>query len=138
MNQSEIHYNIAELFVRFFLAILLIFQGFDKLFVVKVKHVIKLFKEESEQKHIPNILISVTAYFTSITEFFGGLLLVLGLFHEIVTIWLCIDMLIVAIAFSRLKPIWDLHHVFPRVILLTFILLLSNYFYFGLDTLLHK
>lgn len=138
MSQTDLNYSIAELFVRCFLGILLVFQGYDKLFVVKVKNVINAFHNDAEQKKVPNFLVVITSYFTSITEFFGGILLIIGLFHNIVSIILVINLLIVALAFSFLKPIWDLQHVFPRVILLTLILLLSNYFYLGIDTLLIK
>jgi len=138
MNQPELNYNIAELFVRCFLGILFIFQGYDKLFVVKVKNVVNAFHHETDRKHIPDFLLVFTSYFTSITEFFGGILLVTGLFHQIVPVILAINLLVVAFAFSFLRPMWDLQHVFPRVVLLTLILLLSNYFYFGLDTLILK
>jgi putative oxidoreductase len=136
MNQPELNYNIAELFVRCFLGILFIFQGYDKLFIVKVKNVVNAFHNETDRKHIPEFLLVFTSYFTSITEFIGGILLVTGLFHQFVPIILAINLLVVAFAFSFLRPMWDMQHVFPRVILLTLILLLSNYFYFGLDTIL--
>lgn len=138
MNQTELNYNIAELFVRCFLGILFIFQGYDKLFVVKVKNVVNAFHNDADKKHIPEFLLVFTSYFTSITEFIGGILLVTGLFHQFVPLVLALNLLIVAFAFSFLRPMWDLQHVFPRVVLLTLILLLSNYFYFGLDTLIFK
>ena len=138
MNQTELNYNIAELFIRCFLGILFVFQGYDKIFVVRIKNVVSAFHNETDRKKIPSFLLTFTSYFTSINEFFGGILLILGLFHLIVPILLAVNLLVVAIAFSVLKPIWDLQHVFPRVILLLIILLLSNYYYFGLDTFLLK
>ena len=136
MYTYDLNINIAELFIRCFLGILITFQGYDKLFVVKLKNVISTFKEDAERKNVPYFLIAFTVNFTSITEFFGGILLILGLFHNVVMLFVAIDLLIVGLAFSFLKPVWDLHHVFPRVILLTLILLLSKYFYFGIDTLI--
>jgi putative oxidoreductase len=136
MSQIDLNFSIAEVFVRCFLGILFLFQGYDKLFVVKIKNVINAFHHETDRKHIPSFLLYFTSYFTSITEFTGGILLITGLFHQYVPIILVINLLIVAIAFSFLRPMWDLQHVFPRVILLTLILLLSNYFYFGLDTII--
>jgi putative oxidoreductase len=136
MSQIDLNFSIAEVFVRCFLGILFLFQGYDKLFVVKIKNVINAFHHETDRKHIPSFLLYFTSYFTSVTEFTGGILLITGLFHQYVPIILVINLLIVAIAFSFLKPMWDLQHVFPRVILLTLILLLSNYFYFGLDTII--
>jgi putative oxidoreductase len=138
MNQPDLNLSIAELFVRFFLGVLFVFQGFDKLFIVKIKNVISAFQNEAGQKNVPRFLVAFTSYFTSITEFIGGLLLLLGLFHHASYIILCFNLVVVAIAFSFLKPMWDMHHVFPRVILLVLVLVLSQYFYFGLDTLFIK
>ena len=138
MDQSLLNFNIAELFVRCFLGILLIFQGYDKLFVVKIKNVVIVFQNETERKNVPNFLVVLISYFTSIVEFFGGILLVVGLFHNQIHIVLCIDLLLVSFAFSYVNPMWDLKHVFPRAVLITSVLLLSNYFYFGIDTILFK
>ena len=136
MSQADLNFSIAEVFVRCFLGILFVFQGYDKLFVVKIKNVINAFHNEADRKHIPQFLLIFTSYFTSVTEFIGGLLLITGLFHQFVPVVLAINLLIVAFAFSFFRPMWDMQHAFPRVILLTLTLLLSNYFYFGLDTLL--
>jgi putative oxidoreductase len=133
MTHTDINLNIAEVFVRCFLGILFIFQGYDKLFVLKIKNVVSTFQNEASEKNVPKFLITLTSYFTSITEFFGGILLVTGLFHEIVIILLALNLLVVGVAFSFMNPIWDLKHVFPRVILLTIVLVLSHYFRFGLD-----
>jgi putative oxidoreductase len=135
MSQPDLNYSIAEVFIRCFLGILFLFQGYDKLFIVKIKNVINAFHIDTDRKQIPRFLLVFTSYFTSITEFIGGILLITGLFHQFVPIILVINLLVVAFAFSFLRPMWDMQHVFPRVILLTLILLLSNYFYFGLDTL---
>lgn len=138
MSDQDLNFKIAEVFVRSLLGVLFLFQGYDKLFVVKIRNVVNAFHSETDRKHIPEFLLIFTSYFTSITEFFGGLLLVIGLFHQIIPVILAINLLVVTIAFSFIRPMWDLQHVFPRVILLTLILLLSNYFYFGLDTLILK
>ncbi|MCF8422848.1 MAG: DoxX family membrane protein [Bacteroidia bacterium] len=138
MYENDINFNIAELFLRCFLGILITFQGYDKLFIVKLKNVINTFKEDAVRKKVPYFVIIFTSYFTSITEFFGGILLILGIFHDLVPLFIALDLLIVGFAFSFLKPVWDLHHVFPRVILLASIILLDKYFYFGIDTLIMK
>lgn len=138
MSDQELNFKIAEVFVRCLLGFLFLFQGYDKLFVVKIRNVVNAFHNETDRKHIPEFLLIFTSYFTSITEFFGGVFLVFGLFHQIIPIILAVNLMIVTFAFSFIRPMWDLQHVFPRVILLTLILLLSNYFYFGLDSLILK
>ena len=72
MSQIDLNFSIAEVFVRCFLGILFLFQGYDKLFVVKIKNVINAFHHETDRKHIPSFLLYFTSYFTSITEFIGG------------------------------------------------------------------
>ena len=138
MIHDDLNYQLAEAFIRCFLGILFVFQGYDKLFVVKIKNVVNAFHNDAQQKNVPNGVVVFVSYFTSITEFFGGMFLILGLFHSLVPILLGLNLLIVALGFSFLKPIWDLQHVFPRVVLLVIILLLSPYYYFGVDTLLLK
>lgn len=136
MTHTDINLNIAELFVRCFLGILFIFQGYDKLFVLKVRNVVSTFQNEASEKNVPGFLVTITSYFTSITEFFGGILLLAGLFHEVAIILLALNLIVVCVAFSFLNPIWDLKHVFPRVILLTIVLVLSHFFRFGLDAII--
>jgi len=136
VSLSEYNLNFVEFYLRFFLGILFTFQGYDKLFVLKIKQVVVTFQEDALRKGIPLYLIFIVSYYTSIIEFFGGVALMLGLFHELVYLLLALNLLMVAFAFSVMKPVWDLHHVFPRVILLGIIIILSKHFLFGLDILI--
>ncbi len=133
MNEIEVSLRLSELFVRLFLAILLVAQGYDKLFVIKISQVIDTFLVDARQKRIPYFFIAFSAYFTSIVEFSCGILLLLGLFHDVAIIVLIIDFLVVCIGFSILNPMWDLKNVFPRLLLLIITIMLSPFFYFGLD-----
>lgn len=118
--------NIAELLVRLFTGIVFMFQGYDKLFRIKIPGVVDAFKAESENAKIPGTLISGLAYYTSYVEFFGGLFLVIGFLTNYTLYALSLDLLFVTIAFSYLEPMWDMKHVFPRLILLVFLLLLPE------------
>ena len=138
MNTLDVNMSLAELFVRLFLGIILIFQGYDKLFVVKIKNVVSMFNSDSSKKNVPHSLVVFTSYFNSIIECFVGLLLIIGLFHQEVLILTSISLLIVTTGFSFLNPIWDLKHVFPRVLLVVILFILTNHFYFGLDTIILK
>ncbi len=138
MNATEINLQVAELFTRVFLGLLLVAQGYDKLFVIKIKQVINIFIDDARQKKVPYFFIAFSSYFTSVVEFFGGVYLILGLFHEAVYVLLAINFIVVNIGFFILKPMWDMQHVFPRVILLIIIIILSPLFYFGLDTILFR
>lgn len=101
----EVDYNFAvfELVFRLFCGVLFIYQGFDKLFVVGMKNVIETFSSEANRKRVPKFFVVVSSYFSSIVEFVGGALLILGLFKPIVLTLLGIDLVIVAIAFSTIQ-----------------------------------
>ena len=136
---SEYKIQFAELFIRCFAGILFFFQGYDKLFKVKMVSVTDTFMRDASRYNVPRFVVSFVAYFTSIIELLGGLLLVLGLFTEVAVLALCLDLLIVAFAFSFLDPMWDLRYMFPRLALLVLLLLLSNQsVLFGLDYFLRK
>ena len=122
MSDSKL--QIAELLLRCFAGVLFLFQGYDKLFIIKMSTVIETFRSDASQHHVPKFLVTVLAYYTSIVEFFGGLLLILGLFTNYTLYALGFDLLAVAFAFSCVEPLWDMKHVFPRFILVILLLLL--------------
>lgn len=112
--------------LRVILGILFFFQGYDKVFKVKMPGVIEFFKEESRHRPIPHFLLAVSAYFTSYVEFICGGLLILGLFKYAALYLLGLDLIIVCGAFSMLKPMWDMQLLFPRLILLGIVLFLPS------------
>ena len=88
---------------------------------------------------VPRFLIFIVAFATSIIEFLGGVMLILGLYKNITLTLLGIDILIVTVAFSFLNPIWDMKHVFPRLLLIVMLMMMPNeWFHFSLEKLLHK
>jgi putative oxidoreductase len=110
--------------VRVVLGILFFFQGYDKIFKVKISGVVEFFHDEMQHKKIPSFLLMASAYFTSIVEFVCGGLLVLGLFKTYAYYLLGIDLILVCGAFSVLKPMWDMNMLFPRLLLLAILLYL--------------
>ncbi len=128
---------MAEFLVRVFLGILFFFQGFDKLFVIKMPEVVNSFMKDAERRHIPQGLVATISYFTSIIELIGGASLILGLFSNYAIIFLGLDLIIIAFAFSMMQAMWDLRHVFPRLLLLVILLVLPPHsHFFSLDFLL--
>lgn len=135
----EIKYYIVEFLVRLFCGIIFLFQGYDKLFTVKITGVVDSFSLETSKLHVPRFLIFIVAFATSIIEFLGGVMLILGLYKNITLTLLGIDILIVTVAFSFLNPIWDMKHVFPRLLLIVMLMMMPNeWFHFSLEKLLHK
>lgn len=131
------NFQIAEFLLRSFAGILFLFQGYDKLFRVKIKGVIDVFAADADRYHIPRPLLTVVAYYTSLVEFLGGTLLLLGLFRSYALYALGLDLLLVSLAFSYMNPMWDLKHLFPRLLLIAALLLVSeNYCRYCLDAFL--
>ncbi len=120
------HESVVYFVFRVILGILFLFQGYDKVFNLKIRGVILYFKEESKHKHIPEFVLVVTAFLTSFLELACGGLLVIGLFQTTAFYLLGLDLIIICAAFSILKPMWDLHLVFPRVVLLGALLCFPN------------
>ena len=135
MNDHKL--QIAELFVRLMAGILFLFQGYDKLFKVKMVGVIDVFTVEAEKNRIPHSLLVTMAYFTSIIEFFGGIMLLLGFCTTFILYAMGLDLLLVSLAFTYVKPMWDMKFVFPRfVLIVTLLLMPEHYRFFSLDRLI--
>jgi putative oxidoreductase len=122
----EYKLQITETIIRVFAGILFLFQGYDKIFNVKISGVVANFLEEAEHHHIHKPWVTLVAYYTSFVEFIGGLFLIFGFFTNYSLILLGVDMVLVAFAFSVMNAVWDLRHVFPRLMLIVTLLILPN------------
>ncbi len=122
MNTYPFEFGIFV--ARVFLGILFFFQGYEKVFRLPVREVIDSFHDSAQARHLPDALLKFGVYFTSYTELIGGFLLIAGLFKYYALLFLGVDLLFVALAFSILRPMWDMGHVFPRLVLLLFLLCL--------------
>lgn len=118
------HEIVLSFVLRVILGVLFFFQGYDKIFNVKMSGVISFFKEEARNKPFPGFLMTPSAYLTSYVEFIAGGLLILGLFKTWSLYLLGLDLILVCGAFSMLKPMWDMSYLFPRLILLAILLYL--------------
>jgi|LauGreDrversion4_2_1035121.scaffolds.fasta_scaffold40644_4 uncharacterized membrane protein YphA (DoxX/SURF4 family) len=134
MQVYQLH--VFEFLIRVFAGTVFLFQGYDKLFNLKLKQVVDTFDDEAEKKHIPKPLVIISSYYSSIVEFFGGILLIIGLFKPIVLTLLGLDLIMVALAFSTLEAMWDLKHVFPRLVLVGLLLVMpTEWEFFSLSNL---
>ena len=66
---------------------------------------------------IPHFILVISAIYSSLIELIGGFCLITGLFTKYALYALGLDLIMVVIAFSLLKPLWDMTLVFPRLIL---------------------
>jgi uncharacterized membrane protein YphA (DoxX/SURF4 family) len=130
---------IADLFLRCVAGLLFFFQGYDKLFRLGLKQVVKTFHYDAETHHVPGFFVWMITIYSSFVEFFCGLLLILGLFQTGALLLLGVDIILVVFAFSFMKPMWDMKHVFPRfVLLITLLIIPASWGKFGLDQLIFK
>ncbi len=118
--------SVAVLFARIILGILFFFQGYEKIFKIKIHNVIIAIAPSYKKLKFPDFLVSLTAYTTSFIELIGGFLLIAGLFRYEAYYLLGIDLLIVSIGFSLINSMWDMQYILPRLLLLILLLLLPT------------
>lgn len=116
----------AATILRVILGILFFLQGYDKVFRVGIKSVIETFEYPMKSKNIPPFILVLSAYYTSFAELLGGLFLILGFMKNYSLYLLGIDLIMVSTALGMLKPMWDMEHVFPRLVILIALLLIPD------------
>lgn len=117
---------IAVLIARLILGILFFAQGYDKVFRVKLEGVIATFAQPMHNNGVPRLVVVMAAYYTSYIELLGGFFLIVGLAKGYVMALLGLDLILVAAAFSMIKPMWDMQYFFPRLVLLLFLLIVPS------------
>jgi len=115
---------IALLGIRVIAGTLFFAQGYDKLFVLGIRNVYQPFEQLLSQKKIPTGLLKTGILISSVIEFIGGIMLMAGFMRDAALVLLLANMCFVAVAFSMVRPMWDMQHYFPRLALLLIVLLL--------------
>lgn len=88
---------------------------------------------------LPDFLLLITAYYTSLIELIAGLLLIIGLKTNYALYALASVLVIVTIGHGLKEPIWDLSHVMYRTALLIPLLLLPrNLDIYSIDNLINR
>jgi putative oxidoreductase len=86
---------------------------------------------------MPRLLIILGTYFTSYVELICGFLLIIGLFEFTSLFLLGTSLIVASIAFSVISPMWDMKFLFPRLLLLLFLMLMPITFdVFSVDSLI--
>ena len=116
----------AGLFARVFLGLLFFLQGYDKIFRMKISKVIEEIHAPLAERGVPEFFSAFGAYLTSFIELIAGSTLIIGF----ATYWslylLGFDMLFAALAFGLVQPMWDMRHIFPRLALLIFLMVIPS------------
>ncbi len=116
----------AAFIVRVFLGIVFFLQGYDKVFRIGVRQVIQTVNQSLSSKGIPKIFSIIGAYFTSYCELVCGAFLIIGFLKYYCLYLLGFDLIFAAVAFGIIEPVWDMKHIFPRLALLIFLMVIPS------------
>ena len=116
----------AAFIARIFLGFAFFLQGYDKVFRLGVKQVIQTVHQPLSSKGVPKMFSVTGAYFTSYVELICGAFLIIGFVKYYCLYLLGFDLLFAAIAFGIVEPVWDMKHIFPRFVLLLFLLIIPS------------
>jgi putative oxidoreductase len=115
--------SVAPLLTRVLLGILFFMQGYDKIFKIGIANVIETIRPAYRKMKLPDFMIAFSAYFTSFVEFACGLFLIVGLLKYVSLYLLGLDLIIVSFGMSAINSVWNMELVFPRFLLLLFLLI---------------
>lgn len=104
------------LLIRTVTGTLFFFQGYDKIFNVKVINVVNVFEDLQKRFSIGQHSLKLLIYISSWIEIIGGAFLFLGIFKFYVLAILSVNLFVVALTFSAMNPMWDMQYYFPRII----------------------
>lgn len=122
----ELKYYILELMVRIMLSFLFIFQGYDKIFKVGTSAIHEYFSDNFEKMNLNAFLGRVLINGSSWVELTGGVFLLFGILRTYVLFVLLSEIVLISIFFSWMKPMWDTRHVWPRLVLLVFLIIIPG------------
>ena len=115
--------TVAIFGLRLILGLIFFMQGSGKIFSIGVQNLFEAdFFYGTYKNLLPYWLIKITAYYTSYFELVGGLLLIVGFKTKFALYALLSILVIVTFGHGLAEPIWDLSHVFFRLILVIAIL----------------
>lgn len=118
--------SVALFLARTLLGVLFIFQGYDKFFRIGPKEVARSLFVSFEKFGLPFSVLHAGIWLNAFLEFACGLFLIVGLLKYLSLTLLGLNMLLVSVSMSWVNPVWDMKLVFPRFLLLLFVLLFPN------------
>jgi len=104
--------------IRVILGSLFFFQAYEKLFRIGLDESYRVFQEDAQRKKVPIWFMKGSVIISSYIELIAGFMLIIGLFQSYTMFLLGINLIMVSIGFGYLQGLWDMRHVFPRIILL--------------------
>lgn len=133
--QHKMEYVV--LIVRIIAGILFFSQGYDKIFRIHLNRAGDASVDALRPLGIPNGLVRILLVITSILEFSGGILLIVGYMIVPALYILAACILPITIAMSWKEPLWNLQQVWTRLVILIFLLMVPvKAFILSIDYLL--
>jgi putative oxidoreductase len=114
------------LLLRIILGSLFFFQAYDKIVRIGLEENFQIYRAACEERKVPFWFMKASVFLSSYIELIGGFLLIIGLFNSYTMVFLGIDLIMVSIGFGYLQGLWDMRHVFPRIVLLALLYLVPE------------
>lgn len=136
----ELNRKIGVLIIRLLLGVIILMQGFGKVFTWGVENVYQMpFFQATYKDYLPDFIILITAYYTSYVELIAGVLLIIGLKRDFALYTMASVLIIVTFGHGLSKPIFDLSHIMYRAVLLISLLILpKEWDQFSIDYFIQK
>jgi uncharacterized membrane protein YphA (DoxX/SURF4 family) len=115
--------ELADFVFRCITGILFLFQGYEKVFKIKAGEIVTAFQTDRVKKFIPGSFLKITVLLSAYIELLGGLMLLIGFQRDIALYLLSTQMIFVAVAFSLIRPMWDMQYFFPRLVFIIALLI---------------
>lgn len=119
-------YIIAIFIARLFLGFLFFFQGYDAIVRVGIKNLIETLHLPLSEKGVPKAFTIAGVWLISCVQLIGGVFLIIGFVKYYVLYLLGINLVIASIVYGSIKPMWDMQFVFPRLVILIFLLIVPS------------
>lgn len=78
----------------------------------------RIYEEDCTNRKVPIWFMKISVFLSSYIELIGGAFLMVGFLSTYAIFALGIDLIMVSIGFGFLQGLWDMRHVFPRLVLL--------------------
>lgn len=127
-DKSRFHFNrsFGMATMRWLLGLIFLLQGFHKVFKWGIDGVYQMAFAPYAETGLPEFLLVMTAWYTSLVELIAGFLLLVGLFRDYSLYFLASVLLIVTFGHGWMEGIWDMQHVIYRAVLLIPLLILPR------------
>lgn len=110
---TELFNGILILSLRCIAGFLFFFQAYDKLFRIGTKNVVQQF--QPSMPSVPGSLLYIGILLSGIAELTGSVLLLTGILTPYAILLLMLNLTVVALSFSLIRPMWDMQYYFPRL-----------------------